>query len=271
MSFSCLISCYKNDDHKLLVKCLDSIVNQTYKPNEVVFVKDGKLSEALEKTLNLYLHKIPFVFVELTENKGLGNALNEGLQKCKHDIVIRMDTDDICLPNRFEVQYNYLMKKQDIDIVGSWAYDIDVNDNVIGERKYPLSHDKIYKLMWTNPIIHPAVAFRKSKIIDIGSYDANLKRRQDYELWIRAAYQGLKFANIDQFLLLYRFTENYYKKNNTKVAYSQAKMGYHGARKLKLPFYTKIAVFIPVVRSLLPVQVILPIHKLMSKFDPRKS
>ena len=77
--------------------------------------------------------------------------------------------------------------------------------------------------------------------------------------------------NIDQFLLLYRFTENYYKKNDTKVAYDQAKMGYHGARKLKLPFYTKIAVFIPVLRSLLPIQFILPIHKLMSKFDPRKS
>ncbi|MFV0148642.1 glycosyltransferase [Empedobacter falsenii] len=271
MSFSCLISCYKNDNPIQLSKCLDSLINQSLKANEIVFVKDGELSKDLEKILNLYIDKLPFVFVNLPTNKGLGNALNEGLLVCKNNIVIRMDTDDICLPNRFEKQYNYLIKNKEVDIVGSWAYDIDIDDNIIGERKYPLSHDKIYQLMWTNPIIHPAVAFRKDKILKIGSYDIYLKRRQDYELWIRAAYEGLKFSNIGEFLLLYRFTENYYKKNNTKVAYDQALMGFNGARKLDLPFYTKIAVFIPVLRSLLPSQLIGPVHKLMSKFDPRKS
>lgn len=270
-SFSCLISCYKNDNPIQLSKCLDSLINQSLKANEIVFVKDGELSKDLEKILNLYLDKLPFVFVNLPTNKGLGNALNEGLLVCKNNIVIRMDTDDICLPNRFEKQYNYLIKNKEVDIVGSWAYDIDIDDNIIGERKYPLNHDNIYQLMWTNPIIHPAVAFRKDKILKIGSYDIYLKRRQDYELWIRAAYEGLKFSNIGEFLLLYRFTENYYKKNNTKVAYDQALMGFNGARKLDLPFYTKIAVFIPVLRSLLPIQLIGPVHKLMSKFDPRKS
>lgn len=271
MSFSCLISCFKNDNPAQLKKCLDSLVEQTLQANEIVFVKDGPLSESLEEILSLYKEKLPFLFVEIPFNKGLGNALNEGLLKCSNDIVFRMDTDDICLPNRFEVQYNYLLAYPDIDIVGSWAYDIDSNDQIIGERKYPIDHDKLYNLLWTNPLIHPAVAFRKAKIIEIGSYDVTLKRRQDYELWIRAAHRGLKLTNIDQFLLLYRFTDNYYKKNNTKVAYDQALMGYRGASMLKLPFYTKLAVFIPVLRSLLPQRIIGPIHKFMSKFDPRKS
>lgn len=271
MSFSCLISCYKNDNPLQLQKCLESLVNQSLKADEVVFVKDGALGDSLEQVLSLYQNKLPFHFIEIPINLGLGNALNEGLIKCEHDIVLRMDTDDICLPNRFEVQYKFLLENPQIDIVGSWAYDIDSNDKKTGERKYPTNHEKLYSLLWTNPLIHPAVAFRKSRILQIGSYDVTLKRRQDYELWIRAAYKGLKLANIGEFLLLYRFTDNYYKKNNTRVAYDQALMGFRGASMLKLPFYTKLAVFIPVLRSLLPQRIIAPIHKFMSKFDPRKA
>jgi glycosyltransferase involved in cell wall biosynthesis len=238
--------------------------------NEIVFVKDGPLSNELELVLGKFEDTLPFKFVEISVNKGLGNALKQGLEQCGNEIVIRMDTDDICEPNRFAEQFNYMNAHPAIDIVGSWAYDIEGNDTIIGERKYPLKHEDIYRLMWTNPIIHPSVAFRKSKIIAIGSYDAEVVRRQDYELWIRAAFNGLKFANIDKFLLKYRFTDNYYKKNSTKVVYAQAIMGLKGARKLKLPKYVYLAVFAPVLRTLLPPFLVKPLHKLMSKVDPRK-
>jgi amylovoran biosynthesis glycosyltransferase AmsE len=149
MSFSCLISCYKNDNPSQLEKCLKSIQIQTLQCNEIVFVKDGPLSNELELVLGKFEDTLPFKFVEISVNKGLGNALKQGLEQCGNEIVIRMDTDDICEPNRFAEQFNYMNAHPAIDIVGSWAYDIEGNDTIIGERKYPLKHEDIYRLMWT--------------------------------------------------------------------------------------------------------------------------
>lgn len=268
-NFSVLLSTFYKDSPEYLSLALESLVNQALPAAEVVFVEDGPLTKDLYTVLESYQMKLPLVRVPLKENKGLGFALNIGLEKCSYDIVIRMDADDICYRDRFKLQYEYLSNNPDVDILGGWAHDIDPQGNIISERKYPTSHDDIYRLMWTNPLIHPAVAFRKSKILSIGSYDPAVVRRQDYDLWIRAAVHGLRIENLPHFLIKYRFTDNYYKKNNTKVAFKQAVMGYKGVKQLKLPFYTKIAVFAPVLRSLLPVGLIGPVHRLMSKFDPR--
>jgi len=270
MKFSCLISCYYKDSAEQLREALNSLALQTLPATEIVFVEDGELSQSLYEVLDRFSDTLPLVRVRIMENKGLGNALYEGLRRCTYEIVIRMDADDICAYNRFEEQVAFMSSHPEVDIVGSWAKDIDEKGNIIGERKYPTSHEELYKLMWTNPLIHPAVAFRKSSIERIGSYDKKVVRRQDYELWIRAAHAGLKFANIPKFLLYYRFTPRYYEKNNLKVVWNQAVMGAKGVRKLRLPFYVYIAVFGPVVRALLPRFLVGPVHKLMSTFDPRK-
>jgi glycosyltransferase involved in cell wall biosynthesis len=269
MSFSCLISCFKKDKPDELKKCLISLVNQTKPADEIIFVKDGLLTDDLENILFEFKSKLPLVFISLKDNMGLGNALKVGLESCSNEIVIRMDTDDICYPNRFEIQYNFLIDNPMIDILGTWAHDINADDQIIGERKYPIKHKDIYKLIWTIPIIHPSVAFRKSKILSIGSYNSELSRRQDYDLWLRSAYGGFVFGNIPEFLIKYRFTENYYNKNNNRVAFDQAIMGLKGAKKLKLPKYVYIAVFIPLFRSILPRFLMVSFHKLMNKFDPR--
>lgn len=270
MSFSCLISCYKKDVPDDLKKCLTSLVNQTRPADEIVFVKDGKLTVDLENVLLEFKSKLPLIFISLKDNKGLGNALKVGLESCSNEIIIRMDTDDVCYPRRFEMQFNFMMNNPIIDILGTWAHDINANDEIIGERKYPTEHRHIYKLIWAIPIIHPSVAFRKSKILDIGSYDSELSRRQDYDLWLRSAYNGFIFGNIPEFLIKYRFTENYYNKNSTKVAFAQAMMGVKAIKKLKLPLYVYIAVFVPLLRSLLPLFLIGYFHKLMNKVDPRR-
>ena len=270
MGISCLMSCFRKDSASYLRKCLDSIMNQSMKASEIVFIKDGPLTTELEDVLLEFLDFLPFKFLVLEENRGLGFALNKGLEACSFDIVIRMDTDDICYPERFKLQYEYLLSHPEVDILGGWAYDIDGNDEIVGERRYPTSHEELYKLMWTNPLIHPTIAFRRNRIIEVGSYDPAVVRRQDYDLWIRAAFKGLNIENLPSFLIKYRFTDSYYKKNNFSVVYKQAMMGYRGVVLLKLPFYTKIAVFVPVLRSLLPSWLIIPVHKLMSKFDPRK-
>lgn len=270
MSFSVLMSTFHRDNPEQFKEALDSLKAQSLPADEIVIVEDGPLATELYVVIDSYSGVLPIKRIPLKENVGLGGALNIGLEACSHDIVIRMDTDDVCYDDRFKLQYEYLINNPEVDILGGWARDIDAQGNIISERKYPTSHEDIYKLMWTNPLIHPAVAFRKGKILSVGSYDPAVVRRQDYDLWIRAAAGGLRIENLPHFLIQYRFTDNYYQKNNTKVAYKQALMGYKGAKQLRLPLYTRIAVFVPVLRSLLPKGLIGPVHRLMSRFDPRK-
>lgn len=270
MKFSCLISCYRKDNPLFLAEALQSIEHQEAKPDEIVFVEDGELSSPLYDVLDEFTNILPIKRVRIKENKGLGNALNHGLLACSYDIVMRMDTDDICHPERFRKQLDFLIQNTDISIVGTWAKDIDNDGKIIGERTYPSAHTDLYKIIWSCPFAHPTVAFRRADILKVGSYRTDIKRRQDYDLWMRAAAGGLKFGNIPEFLLYYRFTDDYYKKNNLRVAWSQSMMGVRGLRALKTGHtYPYLAVFTPVVRAILPGFIEKPVHRLLRKIDPR--
>lgn len=270
MDFSCLISCFYKDNPDQFRAALESVRTQTVCATEIILVEDGELSVLLYQMLEEFRGVLPIKHVRLVENKGLSNALNKGLLECTHDIVLRMDTDDICHPERFERQIRFLQANPDISIVGTWVKDINESGEVIGERTYPTAHEELYNIIWSCPFAHPTVAFRKGDVLRIGSYRTDIKRRQDYDLWLRAAAKGLKFANIPEFLLYYRFTDDYYKKNNFKVAWSQAMMGLDGLRNLKITsVYPYVAVFSPVLRSMLPGFIEKPVHRLLRKIDPR--
>lgn len=269
--FSVLISSYYKDSPLFLEYALESLKNQTLQASEIVFVEDGMLTKELYNVLDRYTSLLPIKRISLEENKGLGNALKVGLEKCTNDIVLRMDTDDICDTERFVKQVTFMQNNKDIDILGTWAKDIDYDGKIIGERIFPTSHKDLLNVIWACPLAHPTIAFRKESIIGIGSYNTGIKRRQDYDLWLRAATKGLRFANIPEFLLYYRFTDDYYKKNNLKVAWEQGIMGYNGLRDLNVKsFFPYIGVFSPVIRALMPKFFVKTFHKLTNRLDPRK-
>ena len=271
MSFSVLMSTFHKDSPDQFREALDSLRAQSVPANEIVIVEDGPLTDELYEIIGDYRIDMPIKRIPLKENKGLGNALNIGLKACNHDIVCRMDTDDICDERRFEKQVKFLVDNPEVDIVGSWVKDIDEEGKVIGERTFPTSHESIYDIIWTCPFAHPTVAYRRDAILKIGSYRTDIKRRQDYDLWMRAAAEGLLFANIPEYLLFYRFTDDYYKKNNLKVAWQQSMMGYRGLKKLKVKkVFPYLGVFSPVLRGMLPQFLAKPFHRIVSKLDPRK-
>lgn len=270
MNFSVLISCFCKDSPLFFKQALNSIKNQTLQPSEVLLVEDGKLTRELNDIILVYKKILPIKQLKLPYNIGLGAALNKGLLECSWDLVLRMDTDDICHPTRFEKQVEFFKNNPEVDILGTWARDIDGYGNFIKNRIYPISHDKLIKIIWTCPIIHPTVAYKKKSILSIGSYRTDLSRRQDYEMWLRAASKGLKFANLSEVLLDYRFTNDYYKKNNVKVAWSQAMLGVKGLNNLEQrSIYAYIGVFFPVFRALLPNFIGKPFNKVVRKIDPR--
>lgn len=272
MKFSVLMSIYKNERPIYFDKAMQSIWDkQVLKPDEIILVIDGSLTDELELVLSSWINKLDnvLVIVPLKKNLGLGKALNFGLRECSYDFIARMDTDDIALSNRFEKQLKFF-ENNDVDIIGSYCIEIDELENKRRIRKMPLSHQDIYDNLFANPFIHPSMMFKKSIIEKVGGYDSNLKRRQDYDLWFRCAKENAKFANIGEPLLLYRFTDTTHNKQTFKLMLSQAKIGYIGVKLLNQPYWKALACYIPVFRSLLPNKVQHLIYMILKNFDPRQ-
>ncbi len=203
--FSVLMSVYNKEKPEYLDLALKSnLENQTLKPNEMILICDGVLTEELYNVISKYEMKYSGIFkvFRLTENVGLGRALRFGLEKCKYELIARSDSDDICVSERFEIQINFLEKHPEIDIVGSYIDEFKCCWNSPDRVKtLPLTHEKLVKLAkFRNPVNHMSAMFRKSSIISAGSY-MHLPCAEDYFLWVRAICGGSRIANIDKILV----------------------------------------------------------------------
>ncbi len=212
--FTVLLSLYYKEDPQYLRQSLDSIFTQKLLADEVVLVKDGPLTEELNEIIVSYACRYPFLkIVSFSKNQGLGKALNEGLKHCSHDIVARMDTDDIAKPERFEKQLAVFKKHPDIDVVGAWIDEFE-NDisSVRSVRKLPeYQCDILTFAKRRNPINHPVAMFRKSAVLAAGGYQ-HFPLFEDYYLWIRMLINGAKFYNIQESLLYFRFSPEMFKR-----------------------------------------------------------
>lgn len=269
MKFTVLMSVYATLRANFLVECLNSLADQTLSPSQLVIVQDGPIPHELQQILESFESKLPLERIELNFNMGLGKALNEGLKACKYDIVARMDADDIAMLNRFELQIHFLENNKEVMILGSQALKIDSKGRIKEKMVVPLNNEDILNLIWTNPVIHPTICFRKSKILELGSYDSNLKRRQDYDLWLRCAKAGLKFSNLPEALLFYREDDSSSYSKKVKQAWDQAIIGFKGVRGLNFGLKAYLGVFVPVILVLFPKSVRSWLLPLKRKLDPR--
>jgi len=214
--YSVLMSLYSKENPEYLHQAIDSMLKQTYMPDEIIIVKDGEITSQLTNILSQYSCNKRFKIIGYKQNLGLGKALNYGLKYCENEYVARMDTDDIAKPERCEVELSFLSLNPDVSVVGSWVDEFyaeaDNTIHVISTRKVPTTHNEIYKFgKKRNPFNHPTVMFRKSAVIKAGEY-SDLRYGQDYELFGRMLIDGYKTANIPESLLYFRIDKNTYKR-----------------------------------------------------------
>lgn len=205
LQFSVITSVYKNDKPEYIRVALDSLlVQQTVKPDEIVLVQDGPVSHETSRLLLEYKDNYgeKLNVIRLTQNKGLGNALMLGVENAKYDIVARMDSDDICAPDRFEKQLAYLESHPECDIVGGQITEfIDTPDNIVGKREVPCDNEAIYHYMRSRCALnHPTVMFKKKAVLDAGNYQ-DWFWNEDYYMWVRMMEQGCVFANLPDVLV----------------------------------------------------------------------
>lgn len=226
MSFSVLMSIYMAEKPSYLTMSLNSVLNQTLQASEIIIVEDGPLTTDLYAILDEFESKNPIIRrLRLSENHGLGYALCEGLKYCRYELVARMDTDDICKPNRFEVQVEFMEKNYEVDVLGTWIDEFfNVKENIVSIRKVPEGSKGLYEFgKKRNPMNHPTVMFRKSSVLKAGSYQTCMLL-EDYYLWVKMLKMGMVFYNIQESLLYFRLSHDIYKRRGgLKYAITEVK------------------------------------------------
>lgn len=221
-----LLSVYKNDRAEFLRLSIDSILNQSYK-NIILYIGvDGTICEKLYKCLEQYEQEKRVNIVYFPENRGLAVVLNDLLILCKEaniEYIVRMDADDISVPNRLANQVNYLLLHPEVDVVGGRIEEINEQSERNGKSvTYPLTHQECFKFFrYRDPLAHPAVMFRKSFFDKAKGYRNEYRKNQDTMLWFDGFMNGCIFANLDETVLLFRVTDDFYK--NRRNGFKRAK------------------------------------------------
>lgn len=216
--YSVLMALYEKEKPEYLILAINSMLDQTLKPDEIVIVKDGKLPEELQKVLDRYSEDYPEIFhiVGYEKNRGLGFALNYGLEYCRNELIARMDTDDISKPDRCMKQVKAFEKNPDYAIIGSAVDEFyGTIDNITGRRVVPSSYREIYRFAKRRSAFnHPSVMYKKSKVLEFGGY-RNLRRNQDVDLFGRMLFGGCKGMNFKESLLWFRSDDNLSKRRKS--------------------------------------------------------
>lgn len=221
-----LLSVYKNDKAEFLRSSIDSILNQSYK-NIILYIGvDGTIGEKLYKCLEQYEQEKKVNIIYFPENRGLAVVLNDLLILCKEaniEYIARMDADDISVPNRLANQVNYLLLHPEVDVVGGRIEEINEQSERNGKSvTYPLTHQECFKFFrYRDPLAHPAVMFRKSFFDKAKGYRNEYRKNQDTMLWFDGFMNGCVFANLDETVLLFRVTDDFYK--NRRNGFKRAK------------------------------------------------
>lgn len=213
--FSVLMSVYKKENSEFLNQALTSIEKQTVIPTEIVLVEDGPITEKLQAVIDYHQKKFvnKFKVIKSIRNHGLGAALRLGTSFVSTNWIARMDSDDISVPNRFEVQLREIIKDPKVAIVGGQISEfISDSFKTVGYRRVPTSEELIRQFIkWRSPFNHPSVMINKNALQNVGGYIpyGNL---EDYYLWSRIIVKGYQVCNVSDVLVKMRVDKGMYQR-----------------------------------------------------------
>lgn len=237
MTISVLMSVYKSEKGAYLDRALKSVWDdQTYKPSQIILVEDGPLTPELYDVIDRWKTAIPHVLCVLVndKNQGLTVSLNRGLKIVTSDLIARMDTDDQSVPNRFQLQVDYLNRHPDIDVVGGAMQIVDKNGTPKYIKHTKLHHDEMLKqICWKCPLMHPTVMMRNTMFTVKGlSYDERFRNSQDIALWVDAIMAGCHLANVEDVLLNFTEDEDVYRRRGKVRAMNEYRSFARAARNI---------------------------------------
>ncbi len=213
IDLSLLICAHIDTKYSDLISTLTSIFKQKHVPSEIIFIKNGPLSENNFNLIKEFLvEKSNLKLITINKNIGLAKALNKGIRLSKYNYIGRVDPGVKIIKDRFFKQINFLKENKDVSVCGSFA-----NENYYSHKrciKKPVKHIEIIKnIKFQNPLIHSSVIFNKKDIIKIGYYPI-ISKCQDYFLWVKCVEKRLKFFNLPIPLIEINLSEDLMKRRS---------------------------------------------------------
>ena len=225
--FTVLQSVYHKDNLQFLHESLQSIADNTLQPDCVVLVKDGRLTPELENIIESWREKLPLKVVGYEENRGLGYALNYGLQFVQTDLVARMDSDDICMPARFEKQVLQFELDTSLMVLGTGIQEYYADADGTEYRRvrlYPKQTDKhSHTLYKGTPLAHPTVMMRTA-LLKQYQYSEHTACNEDIELWFRLLRDGYVLNTLQEPLLWFRITAGTFDRRSMRKAWNEYRL-----------------------------------------------
>lgn len=213
LKFSLLLPIHIGINFSDFKKSFDSLINQKVKPSEFIIILDGPVRGLIVDYIELFKKKNRIKLIRNIKNIGVGASLKKGTLMSKFNLIIRADSDVIYNVNRNKEMISFYLKNKSIDIFGSWMLEIDENQRYY-QKKTPHINKIIYSRMnLRNPINHPTVMFKKSKIILAGNY-RHMPFFEDYYLWLRCKKIRCKFSNIKNNLATTTINLDYIKRRH---------------------------------------------------------
>ena len=216
LKYTVLMSVYYKEKPEYLSLSIESMLNQTVKPDEFIIVKDGPLTTELDEVINNFVTAYPKMFNIIVNetNLGLGPALAKGIENSKNELIARMDSDDYVVSTRCEKQLEKFREDPKLGMVGSYEAEfVDTVDNVISIHRVPSENDEIERFMHRRcSVLHPTVMYKKSAVLKSGNYQSVLLY-EDYDLFARMVLEyHIKSYNIPEPLYYIRTSEDFFKR-----------------------------------------------------------
>lgn len=236
-----------------LPEAIESIVAQTITDWEWILCDDASTDHTYA-VAQYYADKYPGKFIVLRnpENRGLNYTLNRCLQYAKGQYIARMDGDDLCAADRFEVELRYLEENPDIAIVSTDMEFFDENGTWgrISHPEYPTNRD----FLLGSPFCHAPCMVRREAFEAVGGYcvDPKLLRVEDYHLWIKMYAKGFKGKNIHKALYMMRDDQNAYRRRRFRYRLNEAYVRVLAVKTFRLSFWGYFYALRPIVVGMLP-------------------
>lgn len=200
---SVIMPVYNGD--RYLREAIDSVLNQSFKNFEFLIFDDGSTDNSL-RIIKSYAEADNRIRYFTRENRGIVDTLNECLDLAQCELIARMDADDICLQDRFQIQVDYLNSNPDVVLLGSKVIIIDEDGDEITPMGKYFDNDALNRALLSDGgqhIYHPTVIYRKSIIKKVGGYNNAYPNIEDLELFLKLFSVG-KLENWSKPLLKYR-------------------------------------------------------------------
>ena len=252
--YSVLMSVYSGEKAPALSESLQSMFSQSFPCEELILVCDGSLNPALDNVITEFKERYGkrFRVLRAKHHVGVGACANAGIRAARTDIIVKMDSDDIALPDRCEKQLWLLSERPDLDIVGGFIEEFDDRTGeTIAVKNAPVGHEEILRYARRrNPFNNPVLVYRKRAALAVGGY-TTVGRCEDYDLVARMLMNGSRGENIPEVLLRYRVSEGNLERRrdlrNTagfiKVRWKLHRMGFSSLADFLIPCAAQLLLF----------------------------